>query len=651
MKIIVFVMMLLSLLNASVEELSDPYANVQYYQLDNGLNVYLLSDDKAESTKITMKVNVGSSVEDETTLGLTHLVEHLVFRDQRVPHRDYLDYIKEEGGTYVNGYTKRYETSYLTTIDSSKSYWIAEIFAQMIFDKNVTTLDLETEKGALQTEVGKYKFIEMLFWRIAKAFKTVSPKREELYRDEFGLEPVPELPPRYLAKKNNAQFSLEQVMQHYNSYYYPSNMKLMIVGKFDVEKMKQLIETKYGKYHKEGVKRTVKPLENPELNHKPYRRFYEGTNKNSGFIGAKYTLLDYKRYLVLDAYTANVALRIQQHLRNKLGHTYSVNPYMFNERKAGVASVAFDGLHDEFEANLAYVQETIAKDAEFLDDETIDAALKAYETKAYAYKEHDSDSLMKLVNVVEYLRVEQNITDRTAYDIFNSITHDEFRNIITTVFRPENSYVVIYRDHYFFPYDIVIFSFFIMILLALVYFKINRIDYYLKGLTYTKRDVCFDRRLSNRFLGFLKFLFIFLLSSILWEWIKYMLSLLIMDDPYYLHTVDVPYSYLVTVGDSLISIVIFVVVYRYLFNYYARMDVSKETIYLVGNRITVIPKEMINKIDVVSWSAGKFTKIRGLVLFFWRPLVKVEMKDGKVFYLRTSAAEHLKEDIEKCLEM
>jgi len=100
----------------------DPYKNIKYYKLENGLQVYLLSDNKAVNTHISAKFRVGFDIENNSTYGLSHMVEHMVFRDQRVPHHDYLDYIKEEGGTYINGYTTRYETEYLTTIDSNKSY-------------------------------------------------------------------------------------------------------------------------------------------------------------------------------------------------------------------------------------------------------------------------------------------------------------------------------------------------------------------------------------------------------------------------------------------------------------------------------------------------------------------------------------------------
>ncbi len=650
MRAFIWIFFLFSMLNAVDESVVDRYAGIEYYELDNGLEVYLLSDEMSENTQIRVKVKVGSSLEDDETFGLSHLVEHIVFRDQRVPHRDYLDYITEEGGTYVNGYTKPYETEYTATIDSNRSYWIAETFAQMLLDKNVTNVDLEMEKGALQTEIGEYKWSSRFLIDSLNAVKSIFPEPEDLYRDSFALEKKKDLPQRYWAQQNNRRFTLVDVLQHYDTYYYPANMRLMIVGNFDVETMKAVIEKAYGHSTKQGTQQVVKPLANPSLNQKPYYHFFEGMGKNSGYIGIKYLLDDYKKHLILSAYMNNVALRIQQHLRNKQGNSYSVSPYLFNARKAGVAAVYFDGLRDDFENNIAYVKKVLSEDVLSLEDSTIDEALRKYEIDKYASKEHDSKSLMSLVNVAEYLRVEQNISDKTPYEIFHSITHDEFRDVLKSTFVPENSYELIYRDYYLFPLEMQVFSMLMMVLLAFVYFRIHRIDYYAKGLRYTKRDVVLERRLSNRFLGFLEFVVVYLLASFVWEWLKYLLSALLFDDAYYLYTINVPYSYVVTVIDELLLIVLFVLIYRYLFNYYAHVDVDKENIYLVGNKITVIAKDTIEAISVVKWSPDKYLKIKGLVLFFWKPLVEVRLKNGKIFYLRAGNATHLEEDLRKNLD-
>jgi hypothetical protein len=34
---------------------------------------------------------------------------------------------------------------------------------------------------------------------------------------------------------------------------------------------------------------------------------------------------------------------------------------------------------------------------------------------------------------------------------------------------------------------------------------------------------------------------------------------------------------------------------------------------------------------------------------FWKSVVKIELKNGQVFYLRAKNAQHLKEDLEKVL--
>ncbi len=92
MKIIWLMLSLVFMLYAkdNVENI-DPSKNVNYFKLDNGMQVYLLADPKAEKTRIRLTVGVGYDNETESNYGISHLVEHLVFRDRRVPHHDYLD--------------------------------------------------------------------------------------------------------------------------------------------------------------------------------------------------------------------------------------------------------------------------------------------------------------------------------------------------------------------------------------------------------------------------------------------------------------------------------------------------------------------------------------------------------------------------------
>ena len=648
MKYIYILIVMMSILSANQEDIKDPYKNIVYMKLDNGMQVYLLSDEKSVNTQVEIEVAVGTDIETDKNHGISHFVEHMVFRDQRVPHHDYLDYIKEEGATYVNGYTSRYETGYKATIDSNKSYWVVESFAQMLFDKNVTEQDLKSERGAVQTEIGEFRWIEKFMWNLRAFFKMLSPEEESIYKDEFALKKAEDLPAYYLDKINNKHFSMKDVMDHYNTYYYPSNTILRVAGSFDVEKMQKLIQGTYGKVNKTGSKKTMKLPKNPTLNHKPYRRFWEGGDDNYGYIGAKYILDDYKKYIVLDAYTEDVALRLQQKLRNDMGQTYSVNSYEFGDRKARVASVSFDGLHKDFEENVATVESTIKGDIENISDENIDKALKAY-SKTYTSVEHDSDSLMGLIGTIEYLREDHKL-EKTPVDIFNMITHDDFRKIIKDTFTKNNSYSVIYRDYYLFPYDVSVISTLMFILFLVLYFNLHHIDRVKNNLKCTHRSVTISRRLSNRFLGFMYFVFIFLVASLIWGWIKHLLSKYIVGDAHYLKTIDVPYSYFWTLSDIVVTILFFVVFSRYLFKYWAKLEVTSDALCIVGHRVKTIAKEEIVGIRVEPWNIVKSIKSYGMSILFWKPVLKISLKNAEVVYLRNKNPKHLEEDLGKWLQ-
>ena len=48
--------------------------------LGNGLRVVTTSDPRAQSVSITLVVGVGSRAEDQRTNGLTHYIEHMLFK-------------------------------------------------------------------------------------------------------------------------------------------------------------------------------------------------------------------------------------------------------------------------------------------------------------------------------------------------------------------------------------------------------------------------------------------------------------------------------------------------------------------------------------------------------------------------------------------
>ena len=624
---------------------SDPYKNIKYFELKNGLKVYLLNDTKAVNTQIEMKVNVGMSVENEENAGISHLLEHLVFRDTRIAHNDYLDYLEEEGATYINGYTQDFNTIYTATIDANKSEFIVSEFANMIFDKSVTVKDLEIEKRALQNEIGEVQWYHKFFYVVVKFFKSLEyPDTPDIFKDSFDLKADKEQFLSYRYKINNSQFTLDEVLKHYEEYYYPKNMTLKVVGSFDEAKISELIKEKYGRITLRGEKKASELPYDAKLEKKPYRYFTIGeSDKSIAYIGTRYIVDDYKKYLILYSYSEHLASKMQKLLRNKLGQTYSVLSYSSTQRNGALSGVILESLHQDFEENLNLIQEQISHDIVNMDVKEIQEALKQSELY-YAAKEHDAKTLMSLVSTQEYIQKYQNIYNKSAYEIFKDITPMQFQKVISETYKDEYRYLYIYKDYYIFPFDMLILS--LLLLGSIIYFS-KKFGYVKKQ--YTSRDVLFFRRLTNKFVSFHLFVFIILLALYLDSWLNYFFFEYFFDNPQYLYTLDEPFYLISSILGFIPFLLIYVVLLLLFFKrYFTNLDVTKEAINVVGIKVIVIEKSTILKIEKMGWNIKHAFNVYGVSPFFFKPLVKIEHKQG-ICYLRAKNAEELEEDLKKWL--
>jgi len=632
-------------------ETIDPYKNIDFFTLDNGLKVYLLADSQAETTRIMTEVKVGTEVESKEDAGITHLVEHLLFRDQRIPYKDYLDYMKEEGTTEINARTGRYSTQYFATIDKDKSYWLVQTFAQMLFDKEVTNEDLEIEKRALQTEISEVQWYSASVYYLAEVFKAIGnvyPERKaDIYKDSFSMAEDKDRIPRYFSQKNNKNFSLEAVLLHYDKYYYPENITLKVAGNFDLIKMKEVLKNSLYSQKKVNTGYTTHELPyDASLNNKPFNVLYTGTGtKSSAYIGAKYILDDYTNYLILTSYSDHLANRMQQRLRNELGKTYSVNSFDFDLRNAGIVGVNFGSLHNNFDTNLMTIKEQIKEDVRQIKAQDITEALKA-SSLMYTSMEHDSQSLLDRIDTLEYVHVYHKVFDKTPYEIFTQITPESFQKVVSNTFAEENTYSYILKDYYLFPYDVSVMSFLLIGFIIFLYLKAGKFYMRRRGHVYTIRDIKFSRRLSNRFFSVINFFLVFMIANLISEWSEALVSYLISGNYYSLDNMVGIQMLFYSVVSLLWFFALFLLVGRIFFKqFYIKVDVTEDYLNFIGRGFLRFSKDEICEIKKVSWSINKFSKTLGFSVFFFKPLLLLKTKSGELVYLRCKNAQELEEDL------
>ncbi len=629
---------------------ANPYKNLKTYTLPNGLQVYLLPDEKAKNVHIEVDVKVGMKVEDKNTAGISHLVEHIVFRDQRIENKDYYNLIQDKGATFVNGYTSYYKTQYLATINPENAYWITETFSKMLFDKNVTKEDLKVEKGALQIEIGEPNWADIFSYiKVDKLFDFIAdlfPPTYNIYKDDFGIDLEKEKIEYQRAsiyKNNNKDFSLQEVLSHYHDYYYPSNMTLKIVGKFNLYKMKSLIQRTFGKVKKREGKTLIHPLyKDATLSNKPYHSYeYAGMeDKATVQLGTKLLVDDPKKVLIVESYIEDLADRLNKEFRNKKGETYGVLGGLSQYQNAGIATIYFSSPHDAFDKNVMIAKSWMHKETQGDMNESIITEAIKQKLKHFEAVEHDVDSLMNTVNRSEHFkRFYGDSANKNPYQLLKEIKPSIFKKVLKETFKRHNAYSVIQRDYIWFPYEGLILS---LVMLAIFIFMI--VKFY--SAKVNKRKIRLQRRLTNRLTSFVIIMTSIMIAMLLYDWMEYGLVKMLGLNPMWRESFDVPISYLIMIGEFLLSMLVAYFVIKKLFSWFStKLYVTENSLILVGAKSRYINLKNIAYCEVAPWSPKLWGKIYGVSLLFWRPLLKIVSNQNEEIYLRSSNARHLAEDL------
>ena len=170
------------------------------------------------------------------------------------------------------------------------------------------------------------------------------------------------------------------------------------------------------------------------------------------------------------------------------------------------------------------------------------------------------------------------------------------------------------------------------------------------GINFSKDDITLQRRVTSRFVSFFVFIFVMFLAMLLQEWIYYFLFEKIDAIKYKAISLPIWLQYLLVPIDAMV----FLLIFSYLFvlilkNYRTTLYLTKDRLFLQGSKLETYTKDEIKSVSVEKYSPKLFNKIRGVALRFWKPLVKVTLKDGTSFYIRANSANKLKENLEEWL--
>jgi zinc protease len=210
-----------------------PYAErVRETVLPNGLKLLLLEDHKAPVAVLQVWYRIGSRNEQLGRTGLSHLLEHLMFKGtKKVGPEEYSKIIQHNGGN-DNAFTSDDATTYFATIASDRLPVVIDLEADrmqnLTFDDAQFTPELHVvmEERRLRTEDNP----------VSALFEQISAVAYEAHPYQW---------PTIGWMNDLKQATRQDAMEHYRTYYNPGNAVVVCAGDFSADALTAQLQTAF----------------------------------------------------------------------------------------------------------------------------------------------------------------------------------------------------------------------------------------------------------------------------------------------------------------------------------------------------------------------------------------------------------------------
>jgi predicted Zn-dependent peptidase len=201
--------------------------------LDNGMRVVTTPVPTAQSVSVNLFVGIGSRGEDRRTNGLSHYMEHMLFKGtQRRPDAIVIAEAIEGAGGVLNAYTSKELTCYWNQVPFDRLPLAMDVLADMYRNSVLAQEEIDRERSVVQQEIRR-SFDQPGAWA-----------SELLSRATFGDQPVG-WPIAGTIETVGAMMRGDFV-RHVDTYYVPSNTVLSVAGNTTHEEVLRHAEQLFG---------------------------------------------------------------------------------------------------------------------------------------------------------------------------------------------------------------------------------------------------------------------------------------------------------------------------------------------------------------------------------------------------------------------
>ena len=401
--------------------------------LPNGLRIVTESIGSVKTISVGIWVKTGSRNEKKELAGVTHFLEHMLFKGTKKRTAFEIAQSMESVGGYLNAFTSSEYTCYYARCVDEQLSRALDVLSDMVLHPSFPEKEIEKEKKVVIEEMKMYRDSpdDYLF----EAFTTKMFQNHALGRPILGFEDTV------------SAFTRQNLYDYMKDRYRPDNLLVAVAGNVNHEEVVELV-SKYFE-HKSATSTTNKDQPLGALNPEKLAltKPIEQTHYILGRRGLYFNHTH--KYLLLLANTVlggGMSSRLHQNVREKYGYCYSIQTFNQSYSDSGIWGV-YVGTDKEY---VGHVHELVVAELdkirmEIIPEKEFFEAKSQLKGKLLLSQENTSNRMMRLAKSELYFgrfvtldELEENINNVNAKQVLEfSNTFFDQKYFMEAILSPE----------------------------------------------------------------------------------------------------------------------------------------------------------------------------------------------------------------------
>lgn len=398
-------------------------SNLNKFTLSNGVRILVEPVPYVRSAAIGLWCKTGSRHELDSEAGITHLIEHMLFKGtEKRTAKQIAESIEGRGGV-LNAFTDKEATCYYCRVLSDDAANGIDVLTDMMLHSNFDPKELETEEGVVCEEIKRSQ--DEPSDHVHELHLGYRWGQHELGKPIIGTE------------ESVTSFRREHILSYMERQYRADNVLLAVAGNVDPEAIKSVAEEVLGKLPS-GVNdvQPARPVGVANIN-----EINKDTEQVHFCIGSDGISIYEEELIpvmsVLDtALGGSMSSRLFQEVREKRGLVYSIGSYTLTYG-AGGAYTVYGGTSKK---NWEEVKEIVRKEfdkmmATGLEPEELERVKKSLAGNLVLALEGMSSRMMRMSR--SELNYQREVTVEESLERLSKVTNEQVRDLANRILDPK----------------------------------------------------------------------------------------------------------------------------------------------------------------------------------------------------------------------